>query len=167
MKGMTTMQRLIPLLLALLLAGCASYTPPDLALVGLAPLESTLFEPRMRLDFRLQNTGKRPLNVRGVNLQLEVNGVELARGVDELGFVLPAFGESRASVEVSASLVNVIQLLLSLPTTETFSYQLGGRLHLAGFPGSLPISRGGSLTREQLLALTGAQGRRPAPLRLE
>lgn len=158
---------LIGVLAGVLLGGCASYRAPDVALVGLAPLESTLFEPRMRLDFRLQNTGRRALKVRGVDLRLEVNGVELARGVDALGFVVPAFGETRAAVEVSASLLNIVQLLLTLPETDTFSYELGGRLHLSGFPGSLPLRRGGAVTRDQLMALTGGGRRSPAPLRLE
>lgn len=155
------------LLGSVLLAGCASHSPPDVALVGLTPLESTLLEPRMRLEFRLQNTGTRAMNVRGLNLALKVNGVELARGVDNQGFVLPGLGETRAAVDVGASLFNLAQLLLTLPSTETFSYELDGRLHLDGFPRSLPVRRGGSITRAQLQQLTGNGGRRPGALRLE
>lgn len=155
------------LLVGLLLAGCASYERPDVALVGLAPLESTLLEPRMRLDFRLLNPGRKALAVRGVDMALEINGVELARGVDGQGFALPAFGETRASVEVTASVFKLVQILLSLPETEAFNYELSGRLHLDGFPRSIPVSRAGSITREQLQGLSGGGRGKPGTLQLE
>jgi LEA14-like dessication related protein len=155
------------LLICLLLAGCASYERPDVTLVGLAPLESTMLEPRMRLDFRLLNPGRKPLTVRGVDMALEINGVELARGVDGQGFELPAFGETRASVEVTASVFKLLQILLSLPQTEAFTYELSGRLHLAGFPRSIPVTRAGSVTREQLQALSGSGRGQPGMLQLE
>lgn len=161
------MKRLVLLTVCALAAGCASYSPPDLTLVGLAPLESTVMEPRMRLDFRLMNTGRKAFDVQGIDLALAVNGVELARGVDGQGFQLPAFGETRASVEVSASLFKLVELLLTLPKASEFSYELSGRLHLAGFPRSVPIRRAGAFTREQLQAITGGGNRNPGTLRLE
>lgn len=154
------------LLLAVLLGGCASYQQPDVTLVGLAPLESTMLEPRMRLDFRLLNPGRKALTVRGVDMALEINGIEFARGVDGHGFELPAFGETRASVEVSASIFKLVQILLSVPKAEEFSYELHGRLHLGGFPRSIPLRRSGAITREQLQALNGSGGK-PGTLRLE
>ena len=161
------MKRWYLLTVCALLAGCASHSPPDLTLVGLAPIESTFMEPRMRLDFRLMNTGRKALAVEGVNLMLEVNGVELARGVDAHGFQLPAFGEALTSVEVSASLFKLVELLLTLPKSEEFTYELSGRLHLGGFPRSVPIRRSGSLSREQLEAITGGEGRNRSELKLE
>jgi len=161
------MSRWYVLIACALLAGCASYTPPEVRLVGLAPLESTLLEPRMRLDFSLLNTSRKALAIRGVDLALEINGVELARGVDGHGFELPAFGETRASVEVSASVFKLIQLLLTLPQAEDFSYELSGKLHLDAFPRSLPLRRAGSITREQLQGLAGGNGDRPGSLRLD
>jgi len=158
---------LLPVACAALLAGCASYTPPEVRLVGLAPLESTLMEPRMRLDFRLLNTSRKALEVRGVDLALEVNGIELARGVDGQGFALPPFGETRASVEVSASVFKLVQLLLTLPQAEAFNYELFGKLHLDGLPRSLPLRRAGSITREQLQALSGSGAGRPGILRFD
>ena len=155
------------LLICLLLAGCASYERPDVTLVGLAPLESTMLEPRMRLDFRLLNPGRKALAVRGVDMSLEINGVELARGVDGHGFELPAFGETRASVEVSASVFKLVQILLSLPQAEAFTYELSGRLHLDGFPRSIPVTRAGTVTREQLQALSGSGRGSPGTLQLE
>jgi len=155
------------LLVGALLAGCASYEQPDIALVGLAPLESSMLEPRMRLDFRLLNPGRKALTVRGVDMALEINGIELARGVDGHGFDLPALGETRASVEVTASVFRLVQILLSLPEAEAFNYELSGRLHLDGLPRSIPVSRAGSITREQLQGLSGSGRGQPGTLRLE
>jgi hypothetical protein len=56
---------------------------------------------------------------------------------------------------------------VTLPKAEEFNYELAGRLHLAGFPRSLPISRTGSLTREQLQAISGRDGGKPGTLELE
>jgi len=157
----------ILLLACALLAGCASYQAPEVSLVGLEPLQSTMLEPRMRLDFRLLNPGRKALAVQGVDMALEINGIELARGVDGQGFELPAFGETRASVEVTASIFKLVQILLSVPKAEEFSYELSGRLHLAGFPRSVSVSRAGSISREQLQELRGGGGDRPGTLRLE
>jgi LEA14-like dessication related protein len=157
------MKRLHVLLACALLAGCATQSPPELMLVGVAPAESTYNEPRIRLDFRVLNPGRKPIVVKGVDLKLEVNDVDLARGVDGHGFELPAFGEARGSVEVTASILKLLRLLLTLPDAEAFTYELSGRLHLDGFPGTVPISRSGSFSREDLQALSRRPEREPAP----
>jgi LEA14-like dessication related protein len=157
------MKRLHVLLASVLLAGCASQSPPELMLVGLSPAESAHNEPRVRLDFRVLNPGTRPIVVKGLDLKLEVNGVDLARGVDGQGFELPAFGETRASIEVTASLLNIVRLLLTLPDAEAFTYQLSGRLHVNRFPGTVPIRRSGSFSREDLQALSRRSDREAAP----
>jgi LEA14-like dessication related protein len=146
------------LLVCAVLAGCATRSPPELMLVGLAPVQSTYDEPRIRLDFRVLNPSDRALVVKGVDLRLAVNDVDLARGVDGHGFELPAFGEARASVEITASILKLVRLLLTLPNAEAFTYELSGRLHLDGFPGTVPIRRSGSFSREDLQALSHSPG---------
>jgi hypothetical protein len=161
-------QRLLAVLFAgAALGGCATFSPPDVAVTGLAPLESTLFEPRMRLDLRLTNTGTRDLYIRGANVAFFVNDVELARGVTSSAFLVPTLGEARTSVEVASSLFRVAELLLALPGRETFTYELRGNLRLSGFPRSLTLKRSGSVRRDDLERLLGTPEQGPGVLRLE
>lgn len=163
------LERLAGLLIAVSVgvAGCASRPSVEVALVGLAPMESTLLEQRLRVDFRLQNFGEQALVARGVELGLDVNGRRLARGVDNQGFRVDGLGETRVSAVVSTSLFDVARQLLELPNRDSFSYQLSGRVYLQGWPRSVTFSRGGEISRADLVRLTGGGGRAPQPLRLE
>jgi len=152
---------------ALLLSGCAAQPNVDVALVGLAPMESTLLEQRLRLDFRLQNFSERVVSATGVELTLNVNGRRLARGVDNEAFGVDRLGETRVSAVVSTSLFDVARQLLDLPDRERFSYELSGRIYLEGWPRSVPFSRSGEIAREDLARLVGAGDHTPQPLRLE
>ncbi|MEQ8860565.1 MAG: LEA type 2 family protein [Pseudomonadales bacterium] len=149
------------------LGGCASQPSVDVNLVGLAPMESTLLEQRLRLDFRLQNFGDRALEATGMEMTLNVNGQRLARGVDNGAFRVDRLSETRVSAVVSTSLFDVARQLLDLPNRESFSYELTGRVYLQGWPRSMPFRRGGEISRADLARLVGSGGRAPAPLRLE
>ncbi len=155
------------LVLLALLGGCASQPSVDVMLVGLAPMESTLLEQRLRLDFRLQNFGDRALEATGVEVTLNVNGRRLARGVDSGAFRVDRLGETRVSAVVSTSLFDVARQLLELPDRQSFSYELVGRVYLRGWPRSMGFNRGGEISRSDLARLAGAGGRAPEPLRLE
>jgi LEA14-like dessication related protein len=158
---------LVGVLLALALGGCASRPAVDVALVGLAPVDASLFEQRLRLDLRLQNFGERTFSATGFEVTLYVNGQRLASGVDGGSFQIDRLGETRISAVVSTSLFDVARQLLALQDRQTFSYELAGRVYLDGWPRSLPFRRGGEISRSGLERLTGGGGRSPAPLRLE
>ena len=153
--------------LVLLLTGCATQPRMDVALVGLAPVESTLLEQRLRVDFRLQNFSEQVVRATGVEVTLNVNGQRLARGVDNGAFQVDRLGETRVSAVVSTSLFDVARQLLTLQDRETFSYELTGRVYLDGWPRSVPFSRSGEISRGDLARLVGAGGRTPQPLRLD
>jgi len=144
------LRHLLPVMLLLLTVGCAALEPPDVRLVGIEPVGSRGLEPRIRLDFRVLNPGRRALAVQGVDLSLALNGVDIARGVTHQGFTVPPFSETVASLEVSASLLTLVRVLLELPDAEALRYALAGHLHLAGFPRSVPIARLGSIDAADL-----------------
>lgn len=156
-----------PLMLCAVLAGCAAQPSVDAALIGIAPESSTLLEQRLRLDFRLRNFGERALSATGLEINLDVNGRQLARGVQSDGFRLERLGETRVSAVVSTSLFEVARQLLELPDREQFSYRLRGRVYLQGWPRSVPFSHGGEISRAELSRLVGAGGREPQRLRLD
>lgn len=152
---------------ALLLAGCTSRPAVDVSLIGLAPVESTLFEQRLQLDLRLQNFSERVIRATGFEIALEVNGRPLARGVDDGSFLLTGLSERTVSATVSTSLFQVARQLLDMPNRERFEYALTGRLYLDGWPRSVAFSREGAISREDLQRLAGIGGREPQPLRLQ
>ncbi len=151
---------------AAVVAGCASAPAVEVSLIGLAPVEATLLEQRLRLDFRLQNFGDRALSARGVDLELDVNGQRLARGVDNQPFHVEALGEATVSTVVSTSLFNVARQLLSLRDRQSFSYELSGKVHLDGWPRSARFRRTGEISRDGLARLVGGGGRAPEALTL-
>ncbi|HEX7036213.1 MAG TPA: LEA type 2 family protein [Pseudomonadales bacterium] len=146
------------------LAGCAAQPALDVNLIGLAPVESTLFEQRLRVDFRLHNFSDRVFRARGFQVTLDVNGQRLARGVDDSSFLLTGLSDTTASAVVSTSLFAVARQLLEISQRQTFDYELSGRLYLDGWPRSVPFSRRGEIRREDLERLIGAGGREPAAL---
>lgn len=155
------------MLLAFTLAGCASRPAMEVALVGLAPVEATLFEQRLRLDLRLSNYGEQVLRANGFEVTLYINGQRLARGMDGNPFEVGRLGETRVSAVVSTSLFDVARQFLALQERQSFSYELAGRIFLDGWPRSVGFRRGGEISRADLERLTGSGGRDPTPLRFD
>jgi LEA14-like dessication related protein len=153
----------VGLLLTTFAGGCAA-PALDVALVGLAPMESTLLEQRLRMDFRVLNPGRRAISATGLDVVLDVNGRQLARGVDSGAFRLDPLSETRVSTVISTSMLEIARQLLTLVERDQFDYQLRGRIYVDGWPRSIGFTRSGVITRKELERLAG---RTPAPLRLE
>ena len=156
----------VALVLVAAIAGCVSRPSVDVSLIGLAPVESTLFEQRLRLDFRLQNFSAQVIRATGFEVTLDVNGRRLARGVDDGSILLTGLSETTTSAVVSTSLFEVARQLLDIPNRERFEYELRGRLYLDGWPRSVPFTRSGAITREDLERLVGFGDKEPQPLTL-
>ena len=154
-------------LLVLLAGGCATDPSVEVFLIGMTPVESSMFEQRMRLDLRVQNAGNDELRATGVAVTLNVNDSRLAKGVDNQPFTVPRLGDATTSAVVSTSLFDMARQLLGLPGRESFSYRLEGKIYLENRARARRFSRSGELTREQLGRLSGSGGERPAPLKLE
>jgi LEA14-like dessication related protein len=154
------------LVLTACVGGCAA-PAVDVALIGVAPMETSLLEQRLRLDFRVLNPGRRAISATGLDVVLDVNGRQLARGVDSGSFRLEPLSETKVSAVVSTSVLEIARQLLTLVERDRFDYQLRGRIHVDGWPRSLAFTRSGVITRKELERLAGIGDRPPAPLRLE
>ncbi len=153
--------------LVLIAGGCATDPSVEVFLIGMTPVESSMFEQRMRLDLRVQNAGDKELRATGVAVTLDVNDSRLAKGVDNQSFVVPRLGDAATSAVVSTSLFDMARQLLGLPGRDSFSYKLEGKIFLENRLRARRFSRSGELTREQLSRLSGSKGETPAPLRLD
>ncbi|MCQ4347653.1 LEA type 2 family protein [Pseudomonas stutzeri] len=133
--------RLLALLLAISLVGCASLggrDPLALNVVGVEPLPGEGMELRMAVKLRVQNPNSAPVDYDGVALELLVNGRPLARGVSDGRGSVPRFGESLLVVPVSVSAFSVLRQMLGLSEQarlDSVPYVLRGKLGGGWFGG--------------------------------
>jgi LEA14-like dessication related protein len=124
------------------IVGCQSMERPDVFVVGITPMESTIFEQRLRIDLRFLNPNDSEIAVRGLDFKLDINDARLARGVSGEGFALPALGEARTSVTASTTFLDLLRQLPTLADQDRLTYRLRGRLHLEqGWPGTLSFDQ--------------------------
>jgi Conserved secreted protein len=140
------------LLIALLLAGCASLVPqletPRLSIVNVEVLKSDLWEQRLRVRMRVQNPNDRALPIRGLTYRMEVAGEELAHGVSSASFTVPALGEAEFDMMVTANMASTLFRLLGRgddSLKEQIDYRIVGKVSLSeGFLRSIPFEERGT-----------------------
>lgn len=136
--------------LTLLASGCASMVagraPVEVNLVAIAPLPSTAFEHRLRIDLRLRNPNRSSYAIDGLRFVLDVNGRRLASGVSSERATLPRLGEVVVPVTTTTSLLDVVNQIVAFAGNPQprFEYRLRGKLFLSGLWGSIDFEREGS-----------------------
>lgn len=139
-------------LVVVLLGSCASqvkFEQPNLSIIDMELLESSLFTQRLKVRLRVQNPNDRELPVKGVSATLELAGEEFATGVSAQSFVVPAFGEAEFDLLVDASMARAIIGMISKEKRdqprESLDYRLSGKISLSsGWLRSLPFDESGS-----------------------
>ena len=151
----------------LVAVGCASMgrdlETPRFSVLGITVDEIGLFEQRFAVRLRVQNPNDIALPVKGLNLELDIQGEEFARGVSADRFEVPAFGESEFTMVVSTNLVRSATQLGTLfaPGTEEVDYSVDGKVNIdLPFMGSVPLKARGQRAADARAALVRAQ---PAP----
>jgi LEA14-like dessication related protein len=116
--------------------------PPEVYLSDIAPVEIGLFEQRLRVELRILNPNDFALEVTGLDFQLEVNGIHLARGLSNEEITVPRLGESIVSVMTSTTVLDIVRQIENLSQQQEMSYEIRGRLHLGNAAvGSVPFER--------------------------
>jgi LEA14-like dessication related protein len=122
------------MLLAALLLGCSTLGPaleePEVFLLRITPLESTIFEQRVETEFRLRNPNDIDLAITGLDLIVEVNGSRLARVLSSDAVTVPRFGEAKLSATASTSTLDVLRQIAALGHTQEPSYVISGYVYL-------------------------------------
>lgn len=116
----------------LLLAGCgtAEPVPPQIRVVDLRLLDSTMFEQRFEINFRIGNPNDFALPLDGLSFDLEVNGETFARGFSNQRVTIPRLGEGNVSVAASTTLFDLLQQLRLLAGRSDVTYRLRGHAYL-------------------------------------
>ena len=137
------------LLLAFSLAvGCATLEleAPKLSVISMKLQSADLFAQRLQVRMRVQNPNDRELPVKGIRYRIEVNDSELAQGLSDTPFVVPALGEAEFDVQLTANLAGALSQLLSKRSADTLEYRLVGDVALSsGFLRRIPFDERGSV----------------------
>ena len=144
-------------LLAALLAGCASLTQsweaPEVQLADLRVKELGLAQQTVILTLALHNPNDRTLPVKGLTYRLKLEGNEIAHGASALDRQIPAFGDALADVEVTGSLLALIQRLPALALEERpLEWTITGTATIADGLLALPYRYSGEVDPRELLA---------------
>jgi LEA14-like dessication related protein len=133
----------------LLGAGCATthLEPPQLTVMSMQLQTADLFSQRMLVRMRVVNPNARSLPVKSINYRIEVGGAELAQGLADKPFVVPAMGEAEFDVQVTANLANALpQILGRKGSRDSLDYRLVGNVALSsGFLRRIPFDERGSV----------------------
>ena len=136
--------------LSLLLGGgCATtrFEPPQLTVMSMQMQSADLFSQRMLVHMRVVNPNARALPVKSINYRIEVGGADLAEGLADKPFVVPAMGEAEFDVQVTANLANALsQILGRRSARDKLDYRLVGTVALSsGFLRRIPFDERGSV----------------------
>jgi LEA14-like dessication related protein len=143
------------LLLATLLClpqGCATkfnqLEDPKLNLVGFKLVDAQLMEQRYELTFRLINPNDVALPVTGIYYEVELEGTAFATGVNASPIDIPAYGETRVTVEMSTTLLQSIRSLAAIAEAKPdhLNFNLKGHLNVnLPMVGKIPFSETGKI----------------------
>jgi len=140
---------LLSLLCTVLLAGCAAlpkFEAPKLSVVSLKLQSGDIFSQRVLVHMRVLNPNARELPIKGLTYRIDVNDAELAQGITDAPFVVPALGEAEFDVQVTANLAGALLSVLSRRAQDTLDYRLRGSVALSsGFLRRIPFDERGSV----------------------
>jgi LEA14-like dessication related protein len=133
----------------MLVAGCATtqFEPPQLTVMSMQVQTADLFSQRMLVHMRVVNPNARALPVKSINYRIEVGGADLAEGLADKPFVVPAMGEAEFDVQVTANLANALSQILGRKSSrDKLDYRLVGTVALSsGFLRRIPFDERGSV----------------------
>ena len=145
------MKKLIILLFAMILGGCASMQSPleapHVSLTDLRILDATLFEQRYALKIRVQNPNPVALPINGMDFRLDINDVELGRGVSDKSVTVPAYGETVFEINLGSNFARIVNQIHALESGkgQSLHYRLSGGISVANRLGKLPFDYQGEI----------------------
>ncbi len=139
------------------LAACSLVAPkfnrPDVSVVGVELRGGNMLQQNFAVTLNVQNPNDRALPVRGLHVELNVGGEQIASGVSDHAFVVPAFGESQFDMTIRA---NVALALIKLAAkrdqhSDSIDYDLTGAASIdLPFLRDLPFHQRGSFSPQGL-----------------
>ena len=143
--------------LSLLFGACASmragWEQPTVTVTDLRTGEVKALEAIFILELRIMNPNDFPLDIRGLNCDLKIDGKRFASGLSDARQEIPAFGTATIPVTIYASMFEMVTSVIRiLQNTEQHNgnmgplrYELAGKIRMGGSYGSVPFESKGEL----------------------
>ncbi|MGD9039557.1 MAG: LEA type 2 family protein [Desulfobacteraceae bacterium] len=142
---------------ALSLAGCAgvgkTLEPPRVTLANIQVEEVKAFETVFQIELRVFNTNDIPIEINGIDCELEINGRKFASGVSKVEKEIPSYGTDTVPITLYSSVLEMVRGFLNLPDKEKLQYKISGRVRLGGgplVPSVVPFESAGEFSLERL-----------------
>ena len=152
------LRRIALVLSTLALAACAGLPlnaqAPKISVAGVDVKSLGLFEQRFDLSLRVGNPNDFDLEIEGLDLDIEVNGLAFAQGLTRTATLIPALSSTVLHVEAITQSKDLLQQIASLPpesAEEGVPYRIKGRIR-TDRTGWLPFDQSG---------VFGAQKKKP------
>ncbi len=149
--GLWAMLCLLP---PLFLGGCSTWTSSSFQAPDVQLVYARLLEQEFMLEFRIDNPNSHSLPVRGVNYEIQLDGVPLGRGQNSQWLSVPAGGHAYLKVPVHTNLWRHLKNLVKVleNPTRPVPYALRAEVKTGlMFNKSVPVSRQGSFTPGEYL----------------
>ncbi|EZH80814.1 LEA type 2 family protein [Ectopseudomonas composti] len=135
------------------LTGCSTwmtggFKDPDVQLIKVDVIKARLLEQEFRLRFRIDNPNGVSLPVRGLDYNVQLNGIQLAEGYSNEWFTVPAHGHHTFEVPVRTNLWrHVRQIVKALEKPDVpIRYSLKGEVKTGMLFGrSVHMARNGEI----------------------
>ena len=125
---------------------------PSVTVSSIEMRGGNVLQQNFAVKLHIQNPNDRPLPVSGLHVELRVGGDEIASGVSDRAFSVPAFGESDFDMTIKANLALAIIKLADRMNqhAEAIDYELrgGATLDLA-FLREVPFHQSGSFPLQE------------------
>ncbi len=119
--------------LALAPAACVtpqSVEPPQVALQNVRLLEARGLMQSIRVDLMVTNPNDFDIPLTGLDFIMKVNGTDFAQGLSEVAVTLPRRGQATVPVDVTISMLAVLQQLQAAQRQGSVDYRLTGTAFL-------------------------------------
>jgi len=145
------------LVLLLIISGCAglgkTLAPPHMTLAHLEVKEVKALEMVLQVDLRLLNPNDVPIEVKGMDCELSLNGQDFAFGVSKTDMQVPPFGTEVIPITFYSSFLDLARSFIDLERNKTLKLEISGRVHLGKgllFPSVIPFRTEREFSLEEL-----------------
>jgi LEA14-like dessication related protein len=145
------------LVLLLIISGCAglgkTLVPPQMTLVHLEVKEVRALEVVLQIDLRLLNPNDVPIDVKGMDCELSLNGQNFAFGVSKTDMQVPPFSTEVIPITFYSSFLDLARSIIDLERNKSLKFEISGRVHIGNgflFPSVIPFRTERELSFEDI-----------------
>ena len=123
------------------------FNRPNVSVVSIEMRGGNILQQDFAVKLNVQNPNDRALPVKGLHVELNVGGEEIASGVSDRSFVVPALGESEFEMTIKANLAVALLKLSDKMNqhADSIDYNLTGGASIdLPFLRDLPFHQSGS-----------------------